>query len=266
MSCSINVTFTPTAAGARSGALLVASDAPGSPHSVGLAGVGVGGFRTLTLDTTSLNFDSQVIRTPSQAKTVKLTNSGTLAVTITGIMASDDFTQTNDCPTMLDVAASCTVNVIFTPTAAGTRTGSLTVGSNAPNTPQTVVLTGAGSGGSPELVLSSGSLTFDTFGVGASSEPQLLTVTNTGSAPAAISSIAVDGAFAQTNSCEAHLDPGSSCIVSVTFTPTAVGLQTGSITITSNTPDSPQVVTLTGTGGASTGSVGYKLFLPVIRH
>lgn len=266
MSCLIDVTFTPTAAGARSGALLVESNAPGSPHSVALAGVGVGGFRTLTLDAASLNFDSQTVRTPSQIKTVKLTNSGTLAVTITGIMASDDFTQTNDCPTVLEVGASCTIKVTFKPTAAGTRTGSLIISSNAPNTPQTVVLTGAGNGGSPELVLSSSSLTFDTFAVGTTSEPQLLTVTNTGSASAAIGSISVNGAFAQTNTCGATLEPGLSCVVSVTFRPTVVGTQNGTITIISNAPDSPQLVTVTGTGTASTGSVGYKLFLPTISH
>ena len=100
--------------------------------------------------------------------------------------------------------------------------------------------------------LSSTSLTFPTQTTGTTSAPQVVTLSNGGTAPLAISSIALTGAspgdFAQTNSCGSSLAAGANCTVTVTFTPTTGGTRTAAVTITDNAAGSPQTIGLTGTG------------------
>ena len=106
----------------------------------------VGGTSTATLSVTpaSLTFASQTVNTTSGAQTVTVKNTGTATATVSGISASGDFAQTNNCGSQVAAGASCTASVTFTPTASGTRTGVLSVQSNAPNSPTTVALTGTG--------------------------------------------------------------------------------------------------------------------------
>jgi hypothetical protein len=70
---------------------------------------------------------------------------GTAAASLSAVTASGDFSQTNNCGTVA-AGASCTVNVSFRPTASGTRTGTLTITSNATNSPTSVGLSGTGAG------------------------------------------------------------------------------------------------------------------------
>ena len=83
---------------------------------------------------------------------------------------------------------------------------------------------------------------------GTTSAAQSLTLTNTGSAPLTISSIAINGDFAQTNACGTSVAAGASCTITVTFTPTAAGTRSAMVTITDNATDSPHTVALSGTG------------------
>ncbi len=83
-------------------------------------------------------------------------------------------------------------------------------------------------------------------------------MTNGGGAAAAISSVATTGDFSQTNTCGSSLAPGASCTVSVSFTPTAAGNRTGSLTVASNDPAGPLTVALSGSGAAA-GSVNLAL-------
>lgn len=102
--------------------------------------------------------------------------------------------------------------------------------------------------GRPELALSSTGLTFGPQVVNSAGVPQTLTLTNIGSALLNITSISISGDFAQTNTCITSLPPGANCTSSVTFTPTAPGDRSDTLTITDDTPGSPHVVTLSGTG------------------
>ena len=77
---------------------------------------------------------------------------------------------------------------------------------------------------------------------------------NTGTAAAAVSSVATSGDFAQTNTCGSSIAAGASCTVSVTFHPTVAGNRTSNLTIASNASNSPTTVSLSGTG-AGTSSV-----------
>jgi len=96
------------------------------------------------LNPSSLDFGGQRLGATSAAQSIRLTNSGTGTLTINGIAASGDFSQANDCPTMLVAAAFCTIYVSFRPTASGARTGAVTVTDNAADNPQSASLTGIG--------------------------------------------------------------------------------------------------------------------------
>jgi hypothetical protein len=101
---------------------------------------------TLSTNPSSLTFATQALNTTSAAQAVTVSNTGTAAATVSGVSTSGDFSQTNTCGGSIAAGASCTVNVSFRPTASGTRTGALTVSSDATNSPTTVALSGTGAG------------------------------------------------------------------------------------------------------------------------
>ena len=97
----------------------------------------------VSFSTTSLNFSDQAIDNTTNPQSVTLTNSGTATVSITNIVASASFAQTNTCGQPLVPGASCVINVTFTPSTTGSVGGMLSVTDNAPGSPQQVALSGA---------------------------------------------------------------------------------------------------------------------------
>ena len=97
---------------------------------------------SVTVSPSALGFGSQATGTTSAAQNVTVTNTGTAAAPITTVSTSGDFSQTNTCGTSLAAGASCTVAVRFAPTAAGNRTGTLTI--TAAGVTSTVPLSGTG--------------------------------------------------------------------------------------------------------------------------
>jgi beta-lactam-binding protein with PASTA domain len=262
-SCSISVTFTPTAIGSRSATLTVTDNSgnvTGSTQTVSLIGTGVG-VPAASPSPTSLTFSAQNVGTTSTAKTVTLTNSGTGALTISSIAITGtnegDFATTNNCAgTVAASGGSCTISVTFTPAAAGTRSATLTINDNAANTAssQTVALSGTGTGVSSAAV-SPSTVAFGNQNVGSTSASQTITLSNSGSAALTIASIAIGGTnasyFSTTNNCAGSVALNSSCSIAVTFTPAATGSATATLTVTdnaNNTSGSTQTMSLTGTG------------------
>jgi hypothetical protein len=245
-SCSISVTFKPTATGTRTGSVKITDNAAGSPQSISLTGKGIA--PSVTLTPTSLTFPAQLLNTASATQSVVMKNTGTAALTISGIVPSGDFTETNNCGTSLAAAASCSITVTFKPTAINTRTGSVKVTDNATGSPQTVTLTGTGT----EVKLSATSLVFPATKVGVTSAAQTVTMTNTGTAAFSITSISVTGAnpgdFLESNNCSTSLGAGKSCTLTVNFKPKATGSRKASISISDAGGGSPQTVALSGTG------------------
>jgi hypothetical protein len=211
------------------------------------------GSPAVTLSPSTLTFSGQAPGTSSAAQSVTVTNSGSAALTFSGITVSGGFSQSNNCGTGIPAGGACTVSVIFTPTAAGTLTGTLTIADNASNSPQTVSLTGTAA--IATLKVSPTSLTFGSQGVGTSSAPQSVTAINTSTVAFAIPQPVVSGDFSVTGSACDNVIPGTECIFNVIFTPTAVGTRTGTLTFTGNFNNSPQTVSLTGTGTSSSVSL-----------
>ena len=114
------------------------------------------------------------------------------------------------------------------------------------------VFPGGSSSTSPSALTSSqSSLSFGSENVGSTSAAQSVTVSNPGSSAVSVSSVSASGPFAETNTCGSSIAAGGTCSVSVTFTPTASGAATGSLSVASNAPSSPLTVVLSGTGGVS---------------
>jgi hypothetical protein len=199
----------------------------------------------------SLNFGSCGLGTTSAPQTITISNPGNIVFNIASIVASGNFSQTNDCVGSLAVGARCTVNVAFAPTATGLQSGAITVTDSTKISPVAIPLSGTGVNG-PFLTPYPSRVNFSPQNQGTSSSPAAVMLVNTGNAALSISSIGVTGAdasdFSLKSACGSSLLPGASCSVSVTFTPTAGGSRTASVSITDTAPGSPQSVSLGGTG------------------
>jgi uncharacterized repeat protein (TIGR03803 family) len=247
-SCNISVTFTPTATGNRSAAVSVTDNAPGSPQSVPLTGVGV--LPAVTFSPTSLNFGNQTAGTSSSSLATTLTNTGPGILTIASIGITgpnaNEFAQTNNCPPSLTPNNSCNISVTFSPTVLGNANASLTVADNAPGSPQSVPLTGIGVSG---ISFSPPSVTFPNQYVGTSGLPQSVILTNTGDAPITISNVTASPSdFAPLSACGGSVPIGGHCSIGVFFDPTTSGVRNGVLTVTDSAINSPQTVPLTGMG------------------
>ena len=205
----------------------------------------------------SMAFGNQTVNTTSGVQAVTLTNSGAATLTIgsisiTGANASS-FAQTNNCGATLAAGAGCNIALTFAPTTVASFSAVVAVTDNANGSPQTVALSGSGTAApAPVAVLTPSSLSF-TGAAGTTSAAQTVTLSNTGSVPLTITGITAPssplmGLFNETSNCGASLAAGSSCTISVTFSPAIAGNVTGNLLVTDNATGSPQMVTLTGTG------------------
>ncbi|HMG52967.1 MAG TPA: choice-of-anchor D domain-containing protein, partial [Kofleriaceae bacterium] len=140
-SCTVGVSFTPSAAGARTGSLSF-----GGLVAVPLTGSGTVSGPALAAAPASLDFGNVTAGLTSAPQTVTLSNPGTATTTLSGITStSSEFAvQSSTCGASLAAGASCTVGVSFSPSSSGARTGALTVASSAPGSPLAVALTGTG--------------------------------------------------------------------------------------------------------------------------
>jgi hypothetical protein len=212
-------------------------------------------FPAASLAPLNVNFGNQVVNVKSQPMPVTLTNSGTGNLLITSIVDANGFAQTNNCPispAALAPTLSCTINITFTPLGLGTQNDTLIITDDGAGSPQTVPLTGVGQPPGPIAKLAPVSLNFNTPQLlGTTSAAQPVKLSNTGTAALTITSIGFTGVnaseFAQTNNCGSSLAVNASCTINVTFAPTAAGAAAASLTVTDNSPGSPQSAALTGT-------------------
>jgi phosphatidylethanolamine-binding protein (PEBP) family uncharacterized protein len=251
--CAINVTFSPTAAGTRLAAVVVADNAASSPQSVALSGTAALA-PWATVAPTSLSFPDTSVGITSAGQTITLSNSGSATLLISSIATTGDFTKSDHCGASVAAGANCVITVTFTPTASGNRYGTLTITDNAGNSPQSLPLAGNGLP-APIVTLSPTALTFvDQPTNTTSSTAQSVQLSNTGNATLTITSVTITGTnggdFALvSNTCGGTIPAGGpACTISVTFTPTAAGGRTAAITIVDNAPNTPQSVPLSGNG------------------
>jgi hypothetical protein len=201
------------------------------------------------LEPSGLTFaTTQLVGTTSSGLPVQLSNYGTMTLSIFSISTSGDFNQTHNCGSSLPAGASCTIYVAFKPAQGGTRVGQLSVTDDATGSPQTTSLSGTGTA----VELSPTSLRFACF-IHAfptphcvCSPPETTTLTNVGHTTLDITGITISGPFFQTNTCNASMPAGSSCNINVTWSRST---GSGALSISDNSPGSPQKVSLAGNAG-----------------
>lgn len=219
---------------------------------------------TLSVSPASIDFGVQPEGVTSAQQIVTLTNNtsdpipfANTDLAFSGANAGDFASPSNTCGTSIAAGASCAVSVTFTPSAAASESATLAITVMVTNGGITtsqifkVSLNGTGSSAVPGVLLSPTSLTFGGQLLTTTSATQAVTLTNNGTGPLTISSIAASGDFAQTNSCPpstSTLAAGANCTISVRFAPTATATRNGTLTITDNGAGSPQTVPLSGTG------------------
>ena len=248
-------------AGNNSASGLPSTDLDGNPRIVdgngdGIAVVDMGAYElqptTITLTPNNLTFNPEPAGTTSAPQTVTLANAGAQKLYLS-LSASAGFAETDNCGGVVAAGASCAISVTFAPASTGSFSGAITLRDNAPQNPQTVVLTGTG--GVPSATLTPASVPFGGQPVGTTAPAQTVTLTNAGNGPLTISSITATGDFSQTSNCGGSLGAGASCSMSVTFTPATSGTRQGTLTVTDNASGSPQSASLSGTGLVAVGSL-----------
>jgi hypothetical protein len=260
-SCTFSLTFTATALGTFTGTASVPSNAPNSPNVVTLSGTGVAPMINLS---PAITFPAtQVGTTSSTAGTATLTNPNSVALTVSSIGVSGNFSiapiGSNPCNLMGSTilapsgmaGSSCTVGVNFTPTMVGTNTGSLSVVSNASNSPAAIALKGTGT--LAALTLSPTSVKFGVVPSGTTSPDMVVTVTNPNTAVGGTVSITGIGTSnsvfgIDSTTCGSTLPPSGMCTINVNFSPTAAGSYSGTLNIDDNAGTGVQKGTLYGTG------------------
>ncbi|MDQ2924312.1 MAG: choice-of-anchor D domain-containing protein, partial [Acidobacteriota bacterium] len=196
-----------------------------------------------TLVPTTADFGSVPIGFPSAPQTFTFTNNSTFAESISILTASGDFAIAHQNCTSVPGGGSCQITVVFTPTALGARTGTLTVGAGAQTL--TAALTGTGV---PDLVSSVTALDFGSVDVGASVSK---TITVTSNAPSAVPfpALATTGDYSAKSSCAGNVPANSTCAITITFTPTTTGSRPGTVSANStNAAYAGLATALTGNG------------------
>ena len=265
-SCTIDVSFAPAVLGTTDGAVTITSSAQAGPQSVGLAGSAIA---PLKASPAFLNFRLVAVGTSSQPLPVTLTNQQATAASISSIATSGDYVQSNNCPASLAGGASCTIQVVFQPTAGTVIQGALSFSTNSTG-PAPVSLVGTGTDGPASIVsLSSTSLNFGSETVGLFTNTQRVTLTNTSATTSLnIQSVTVSGfgvydlQFARPP-CRGLIAPGANCVIVVFFNPLANLMPAsypGAVTIVDDDVTSPQVIALSGIGSNE------LVFRPPVLH
>jgi hypothetical protein len=260
-SCTAAMVFTPSVTGAESATFNITSSNNSAALTASLSGTGTAASAgTVTVSPTSVTWGSVAVGNAGGQMSVTLTNSSSSAITISsiGVTGADpgDFSiYQNSCGTSLAASSSCAVTILFEPTTSGTRTAALTFTDNAPSSPQTATLNGTGAaangtGSTATLAIIPSSLSFASQSVGATSAPQSFTLTAGGSGTVSFTSMGFTGTdpgdfHIATNTCGTSLAAGSSCTVSVAFTPTAIANRVALFTVIDNATTTTNATTAT---------------------
>jgi hypothetical protein len=265
-SCNVAVTVTPSALGAvPASTLAIATTAGNSPESVALSAIGVPpvafGLPPSALVQASVGFGNVVLNEASAIKTLTLYNYQLTPVTITSVAVPAPYAvSSTTCGAMVAASSSCSISMTVTPTALGpVPAGSLTVTTNAPNSPITAALH---TNGIAATVLSATALSLGNTVVGTTSATKLLTIRNQSPGVLSLAQAVFNGPFgldttsAIANECplsggslSGTLPALSSCVIGITFTPTSLGpALLGKVTILDSDPGGPVSAALAGTG------------------
>ena len=269
--CTVAVAYAPfnqVPAGTASpdaGSLLIESDAASAPDMINLSGLAgassifnftaAAPLATYTSSQGSLSFPVTPVGSVSPPQSITLTNTGNVTIHIAAVTATPDFAVQSSCSTLI-LGASCTIVVSAMPQSPGVHVASLEIASDAATSLEFVSLIATAA--SPPLSLSPALLDFGSVLIGRSLTLPIQ-VTNTTSTPVYFTAISTTGDYAATNTCPASgssLAANASCTISITFTPSVIGVRSGALSLTSSASTLPLTSALTGVGTQSELVVG----------
>ena len=206
----------------------------------------------------SLSFAQTTVGQTSGTQTITVRASRTAALSNLAASVSGDFTRSGGtCGASLAASGSCTITAAFTPTTAGSRSGTLSISHSGLTTTVPIKLSGTGLAAAvPTISLDASSAAFGTQTVNTTSSAKTLTVSNTGNAALNFSAITLGGSAAADYSAGGGcavgtpVAAGGSCTLSLRFTPSVTGSRSASLTLASDASNGNATVSLSGTGQA----------------
>jgi YVTN family beta-propeller protein len=271
--CIVEVLFLPTSTGAKTASLDFEDDAPGSPQSVALAGIGES--PVIAIAPARIEFPEQTVGTESAPRAVTVTNGGAVplqveGVEVTGQGAGAFAVVGDDCTAApVEPGHSCQVDVRFKPGSMGAASALLRIEDDAPGSPHAAAMSGTGI--AAEAAFSPTHLDFGELAVDTRAPDQTVTVTNTGNAPLHVTRAELGGTGAgpfeiDGDECGGKaIAPGATCNIELSFRASAPGTYTAALTLDSDAVGPAASATLEGkalakegggSGGGGTGGGG----------
>ncbi|MCC6197434.1 MAG: choice-of-anchor D domain-containing protein, partial [Burkholderiales bacterium] len=254
--CTFNVAYAPKGAGADSASVTVSYTGGSGPIAVSGTGT-TAATASLSASPPLVAFGSVTVGQSSSGMVITVNNAGAAAATAVALSNSNpaEFgVSGNSCGATISAGGSCALTVKYTPSAPGADTATLTF--NHAGGSLVVSLTGTGAATPPpppppgqgQLSMPS-SVTLPDTALGTSSAPQSVTLSNIGSAAVTVSAVTSSSAeFAVGGINCATVNAGASCAFTVTFTPTAAGARSATITVADNGVGAPHIIAVGGTG------------------
>jgi hypothetical protein len=228
--CAVDVVFAPTAVGSFSAGLVFHDNELSGTHSLLLTGTGYAPVAVLS--TSAIDFGLQADGTMSAPQTVTLSNPSSQPLTVTSAALSGSgapyFQVTsNGCNGVtLAPGGACSVSISFAPPFPFPFAATLSFSDAAAGSPHTVSMTGEGLG--TAFAISTSHLSFGNLHANAASAPQTVTVTNTLTTAMSYGHLMGNGTV---TGCTAPINPGATCVLSVSIFPTSVGPQSARLSI-----------------------------------
>jgi C1A family cysteine protease len=209
--------------------------------------------------TGDLNFGNTTINT-NATKTIQLINNGATSINVSSISVTSPFSVNWNSGT-IQPGATQTVTVTYNPTSVGNSSSTLTINSNAANSPNTIQASGVGVQQTTQtrIIALSGNLSFGNVTVGQSSS-KTLTISNNGNSPLTVSSVQTPQGFSGNSS--GTIQPNSSVTMTIFFSPTNVQSYSGNIVVNSDATSGTNSISCSGTGTSSGG--GGPVAVPAI--
>jgi hypothetical protein len=252
-SCQVTATFSPRASASASTTLYLCDNTGLGPRPITLTGIGA--LPVLRILPASFDFGPVLVGKRGPPQTFAIANPGSADLPVQAVVSGDYVVASSTCDAPILPRSSCFLDIAFAPTAAGTRTGTITVtdlralaalasaGKATVSPAITATLVGVGTQ-SAALAFPT-NIDFGAYTLGSTPlASRTLELRNTGNAVLTLSSVAVNGPFSLDNPCPPNLAPGQACTLTLTFHPTVAGNIAGSLAIVSNAPGGSGTIAL----------------------
>jgi len=261
---NFTVAVTPSATGTLTGTLTVQGSDGATPAVVDLSATAVALAPQISVSSNSLQFGTiGVGATGNQNLLISNTGGADLTISVLSVSGTGFGVSGITTPKTISAGQSVQAGLTFQPTVAGAASGTLSITSNDPATPTVnVAVTGTGSTNPfGQLQANPSSVSFGSVSTGSSSTKPII-VSNTGTTPVNISSLATSGAGFTVSGITTPLTLNAAAAVTlnVVFAPTSAGNASGGVTVTSDAANSPLTIAFTGAGAQAGLSISPASF------